>query len=125
MPLQRTPLGNRDVNITPGKHLSPYTRGFIAGAAKSGLRPSEIARELKCPDYTVRTTILLDVLYNEGATRPKKPRRKLYTEAEERKLLRYIRANLKDTYKQVKKAYRIAYSRSTLQKILLEYNIGN
>jgi transposase len=125
MPPQRSPLGPISGNRLLGAHLSPYARGVIAGKASAGAKPSEIAAELELEYSTVYRTIQLDLTRHEGASLPRTPRKKSYTEADERILLRHVRLNPKDTYAKIKIACGLACSKSTLRKILKEHGITN
>jgi transposase len=125
MPPQRSPLGPISGNRLLGAHLSPYARGVIAGKASAGAKPSEIAAELKLEYSTVYRTIQLDLARHEGASLPRTPRKKSYTEADERILLRHVRLNPKDTYAMIKIVCGLACSKSTLRKILKEHGITN
>ena len=69
MPQLRTAMGVISGNIQKRKQLTLYLGGKIAGAAQLGHSPAEIAKALKCPDPTVRTTIKLDLLCDKGHTR--------------------------------------------------------
>jgi hypothetical protein len=51
------------------KQLSQYQRGEIASAKKFGHNSAELARVFEHPDSTVRTTLKLDPLRDEGKTR--------------------------------------------------------
>ena len=125
MPPQRSPLGPISGNRLLGAHLSPYARGVIAGKASAGAKPSEIAAELKLEYSTVYRTIQLDLARHEGASLHRTPRKKSYTEADERILLRHVRLNPKDTYAMIKIVCGLACSKSTLRKILKEHGITN
>jgi transposase len=125
MPPQRTPLGPISGNRLLGQHLSPYARGFIAGAANNGSKPSEIAAELNLEYSTTYRTIQLDLSRHEGESLPRTPRKKSYTKAEEQILLRHVRANPKDLYVQLKTAYNLSCSKTTIRKILKDYGITN
>ena len=126
MPPQRTPLAPKSLNLIPRKHISLYLRAKIAGKAEVGVRPAELAQEYSLEYSTVWRTIQLDLKRYEGESLPKAPRKKSYIEAEERLLLRYIRLNPKDIYAEVKRAYGLACSRSTIKKFWtsMEYTIG-
>lgn len=104
MPPQRKPLGPVSGNRLLGQHLSQYTRGRIVGKAEEGASPAAIARELKLEYSTVARTIKKDLLHHDGASLPRTPRRKSYTDHDERVLLRHVRINPKDTYGEAIKA---------------------
>src|ERR1700712_3214966 len=111
MPPQRTPLSPISENRLLGQHLSPYMRGRIVGQAEGGATPSKIARDFDLEYSTVYRTIQHDLLRHEGKSLPKTPRKKSYTDADERALLRHVRLNPKDTYKQVKEGTGVTCSR--------------
>jgi hypothetical protein len=125
MPPQRSPLGPISGNRLLGAHLSLYTRGVIARKASTGTKPSEITAELELEYSTVYRIIQLDLTRHKGTSLPRMPRQKSYTEANERILLRHVQLHLKDIYTEIKIAYRLACSRSTVRKILKEYRITN
>jgi hypothetical protein len=96
MPPQRSPLGPISGNRLLGAHLSPYARVVIAGKASTGTKPSEIAAELNLEYSIVYRTIQLDLARYKGASLPRIPRKKSYTEADERILLCHVRLYPKD-----------------------------
>jgi hypothetical protein len=73
----------------------------------------------------VRYTIEQDDTRNNGASLGRSGRPKCYTAAEERKLLRHVRGNPKDTYAKVKHATGMACSTSTIKRILKTHGIAN
>ena len=125
MPPQRTPLGVSSGNRRPYQHLNPSTRGKISGASFFGSTPTEIAFGLNAARSTVRYTLAQDHLRPDGVSLPKNPRRKSYTLAEERKLLRHIRLHPKDTYQEVKIACDLDCSKTTIKRILKLHGIAN
>jgi transposase InsO family protein len=125
MPPLRTPLGCISGNRFKGCEISPYLRGKIAGKASLGLTAYKIAKDLKLVTGIVRYTILQDELRDEGHSLPRKPRNLSYTEHDERVLLRHVRLNPKDTYKQVIIACGLNCKTSTVKKILKKYGIAN
>jgi hypothetical protein len=74
---------------------------------------------------TVQYTLRQDELRNNGQSLPRKPRGKSYTDSEERLLLRHVRLNPKDTYKQVIAACNLSYKPTTVKKILKKHSICN
>src|SRR5947209_15880559 len=123
MPPIRTPLGALSSNITNRKELTPYERGKVVAYIDAGLTPTQVATTLKLPRTTIRQTVSLDPLRNNGASQPRTGRPKSYTMAEERLILRHVRLHPKDTYKDVKKACGTACSTTTLKRILKAYGI--
>jgi hypothetical protein len=90
-----------------------------------GHSPAKITKALKCPDLTVRTTIKLDPLRDEGHTRQRSGRPREYDERDVRKLIRYVRANPKDTWAEVKKACGLVQHPSTIRRMLEPSGITN
>jgi len=125
MPPTRTPLGSISRNRPKGCEISPYMRGQVISQAFKGAKPTEIARDLKLDRSTVNYTLHQDELRNDGHSLPRKPRRKSYTNAEERLCVRHVRLNPKDIYKQVIEACNLRCKRETVKKILKRHSIAN
>jgi len=104
MPPNRKALGPISGNIQKRRELTPYERGKIAAAAELGLRKAEIQAVYNHPESTIRKTISLDPLRNQGTFLPRSGRPKKYTAHDKRVLLRHVRLNPKDTYAQVRAA---------------------
>lgn len=68
------------------------------GQFDSGLKSTAIAKALSLSRGVVDYTKLQDSQRIEGNSIPKAPRRKSYTEADERLLLRFVRLYPKATY---------------------------
>ena len=100
-------------------------RGKIVGKKEEGAHSAQIARDLHVDVSTVKYTLRHDAVRSEGVSLKGAARPKSYTDAEERLLLRHVRANPKDTYKEVKSAYGLAFSTSTLKRILKAHGITN
>ena len=100
-------------------------RGKVAGLAFKGSNPYEIDRVLSLTRSTVQYTLQQDPLRDEGEYLPRKPRNLSYTEHNKRVLLRHVRLNPKDTYKQVITAYRLKCKTSIVKKILKKHGITN
>ena len=100
-------------------------RGKIVRCSLFGSSPTEIAVGLNIERSTVWYTLSTDHLRHEGYSQLKDSWRKSYSLAEERKLLRHVRLNPKDTYKQVKTAYAFVCLIWTIKRILKRYGIVN
>jgi hypothetical protein len=100
-------------------------RGQIKGQANRGASHALIAKDLKVLKSTIQYTLQQDELRNNGQSLPRKPRGKSYTDSEERLLLRHVRLNPKDTYKQVIIAYNLSCKPTTVKKILKKHGICN
>ena len=58
-------------------------------------------------------------------SQPQAGRPKVYTEAEERKVVRYAQIYPKDFYTLVKKAFDLSFSHQTIKRILVKHGIVN
>ncbi|KAF4637308.1 hypothetical protein G7Y89_g776 [Cudoniella acicularis] len=125
MPPQRTPLRSISSNSLPRTHLTPSTRGIIIGKKSEGAHAAQIARDLKLDVATVKYTIAKASLRNENCSIPHAPRRKSYTDTDERHLLRYVRLHPEDTYAQVIQACGLDCKTTTVKKILKRHGITN
>jgi hypothetical protein len=67
----------------------------------------------------------MDALRDEGNSLHRSGAGLSYTEAEERLILRHVRNNPKDTYKQVIDACALSCGRTTIKKILAHHGIAN
>jgi hypothetical protein len=121
----RTPLGPRSGNSRRGPELTPYARGKIVGAAQMGSSPSVIAAVQNQSQTNIRNTLRLDLERNEGQSKPRSGRPKLYTDRDERRILRQVRLFPKCTYADVRKACAITLCNTTLKTILSKHSISN
>jgi hypothetical protein len=121
----RTPLGSRSGNSRRGPELTPYQRGRILGAATLGRTPTQIADVENCPISTIKSTIELDLERNDGQSKPRSGRPKLYNDRDERCILQQVRLFPKCTYADVRKACAVTLCDSTLKTILKKYGIAN
>src|SRR3954451_11277089 len=122
---QRTPFKEISGNRPNRKHLNPYWRGVIAGEARTGGTPTEIAKDLKLDRETIRRTISLDQLRDEGKSLPREPRGKSYTPLDERHILHWVRRHPKSTYQEVIDACNLSCKKTTVKKILKTHGITN
>jgi len=90
-----------------------------------GATPTQTARYYNLPVSTVRSIVNLDVLRNEGVLQLRSGAFKSYTEAEERRILRYVRFNPKDIYAEVIIACLLDFGKNIIKKILKVYGIHN
>jgi hypothetical protein len=125
MPPQRTPLGPISSNRQPRQHISPYWRGVIAGESRAGSTPTKIAKDLNLDRETVRRTVCLDQIRDEGESLLKAARKLSYSPLEERHILRWCRLHPKSTYTEVKAACHVTISTTTIKKILKCHGITN
>jgi hypothetical protein len=125
MPPQRITLGSISGNRAFNHELSPYQRGLALGMKLAGAKPIDIRTALNVSRGALRSTFSLDDLRNEGKSQLRSGRPKEYTIVEERKLIRHVRLNPKDTYAQVREACQLSIQKGTIKKILKEYGIVN
>jgi len=90
-----------------------------------GATSIQTARYYNLPVSTVRSTVNLDVLCNEGVLQLRSGASKSYIEAEERWILRYVRSNSKDIYAEVIIACLLDFGKNIIKKILKAYGIYN
>ena len=90
-----------------------------------GSKPKEIRDTLDISREALRSTLSLDYLRDEGHPQLRSGRPKEYIEAEERKLIRYVRLYPKDTYIQVRIACDLSIKCTIIKKILKKYRIIN
>jgi len=125
MPPQCSTLGPISGNRVPNCELTPYTRGKIIGLSLKGAKSTEIQDCLKITCRALRSTLSLDCLHNKGVSQPWTSQPKVYTEAEEWKVIWHVWINLKNSYTQVKKACNLSFSYQIIKKILTEHGIVN
>jgi hypothetical protein len=87
MPPTRTPFKEISGNHIHKHNVSPYWRGVIAREARKGSIATEIAKDLNLDRETIRRTISLDHLRDEGKSLPKAARKLSYTPLDERHIL--------------------------------------
>ena len=119
----RVPLSGISANIQRRRELSPYERGIIVGVSKTTDSATVIAQLTKVPRTTIQSTLLIDSEHDEGTTKPRSGRPKIYDERDERLILRYVRKNPKDTYADILEAISIDISKSTIRRILQDYGL--
>ena len=104
MPPQRTLLANIDGNWgNRGSELSPYQRGLVVGARRSGKAPKEIEDEFKLSRGAVRRTFESIQLREDGKSKPRNGAPLKYTSRARRRMLLNLRTHPKMTYEQRRK----------------------
>src|SRR5579871_6620288 len=99
MPPQRTPLRAIDGNRRGrGPDITPYMRGKIVGHAEAGDSPTEIQAVLGVSRGAVRGSIAQDNARPEGLSASRSGRPPIYTDREERMMLRHLRLYPKSTF---------------------------
>jgi len=125
MPPQRTPLRPISGNIYRRKELTPYQRGQIVGYSLLSCSPTEISASLNIPESTVRDTLKKAPERHDGESSSRIGRPKLYSERDERQILRTVRLNPHLTYRQLQNQLPIKLSHDTIYRILKQNNITN
>jgi hypothetical protein len=118
-------LGAISGNQRDRVHLNPYQRGQIAGKASEGAKPADIAADLNLTRSIIYYIFQQDELRDNSISLPRIPRKKSYTDTEERLCVCYCRINPKDTYQQVIDACGLSYKKTTVKKILKKYSMAN
>ena len=123
MPTPRRPLGVIDGNIKKRKELTPYKRGQIVGARKTGAQIAAIINELDVTESTAKYTLRHASQRTEGASKPRAGAPKRYTERDEQNILRFVRKPPKTKYAEIKRHCGLAISLSTIKRVLRANNI--
>jgi hypothetical protein len=125
MPPQRTPLAPITSNRLDNHEFNPYQRARAVTFNELGIKPADICTRLNIARSTLQYTLSQDPLRDNGVSLPRSGRPKSYTDADERIILRHVRNNPKDAYKQVLDGCGLTFSKSTLKKILKKHGIAN
>jgi len=104
MPTPRRPLGVIDGNIKKRKELTPYKRGQIVGARKTGAQIAAIINELDVTESTAKYTLRHASQRTEGASKPRAGAPKRYTERDEQNILRFVRKKPENKVRRDQKA---------------------
>jgi hypothetical protein len=100
--MQRTPLAPRSENSRRGHELTPYARGKIIGAVQLGASPSTIVGVPNVKYSTKHTCNRPQSYRRDFEARQGRP--KIYSNRDERHMLRQVRLYPKCTYKEVREA---------------------
>lgn len=123
MATPRRPLGVISGNRKPGEELSPYLRGRIIGKYEEGRNKAQIARDLKIPESTVRSTLCLDPQRNEGKTKSRSGAPPRYSQRTLRNVLLYTRKNPKCSYQDIRDHFRSEISNDTIRRLHEKHGI--
>ena len=121
----RRPLTSISGNSTAKKALSPYKRGLVNSMFEGGAKKAAIARYYYLPYSTIKDTIDLAYIRDNGASQYKSGWPLFYSLIQERRVLRYIRVNPKAIYKETIRVCLLECSKSIVKKILKKYGIKN
>jgi hypothetical protein len=90
----------------------------VIGMTLGGSKPKEIRDVLDISRGAIRSTLSLEQLREHGKAQLRSGRLLEYIIVEEQKLVWHIRLYLKDSYTDVKIAYRLTIRKTTIKKIL-------
>jgi hypothetical protein len=90
-----------------------------------GMKFTAIQAQLKCSRGALRSTFDMASQRLNGESMPRFGRALYYIEADERRLLRHVRLNPKESYLQVIKSLDLVFGRTTIKKILTQHGIAN
>ena len=121
----RTPLASISGNRRRGPELTPYQRGIINGAYRSGATPTYIAHNENTPLSTIKWTISTASQHPNGVSKTRSGRPAVVTDRARRHIIRLARANPRITYKDLKEQCGVSYSTSTLYRELKAYGLTN
>jgi hypothetical protein len=86
----QTPLGPHSGNERRGPKLTPYQRGLIVGAAGSGAKPAQLAKQYKLSRDTIKSTLCLNPECKDGESKPQSGQPKAYSDRDECKILQQV-----------------------------------
>ena len=121
--MQRTPLAPIFANRVQKTELSPYQRGIIVGANRSGAALQEIAEATGLSKATVSSTISRATKRYEGYSIPREGRSKTLSDRQRRHLIRIVRLEPKILYKDLRERAHLHCSVRTIQRALKDYGI--
>ena len=120
MPPQRTPLCDIDGNRRyRGPELSPYQRGQIVGAHKTGSSLKEIGDELGHSRGAIRRTLESIHIRDEGHTLPRSGTPLKYTSRARRRMLQCLRSHPKMTYEKRRETTGLKMSDSYIRDLTI------
>src|SRR4051794_17963944 len=123
MPPQRTPLGSISGNRARGVETTPYTRGKIVGMHMAGAKPREIRAVLSVTKNAIATALKNDELKLEGASKPRSGQPYLWTERDDRTMLRSMRISPKLSFEARRQSTGLKMSNSYQRRLARAHNI--
>lgn len=123
MATPRTPLSSTTGNRQRGPELSPYQRGLIIGATIGGMSPREIEDEMQLSRGAIRTTIAMDETRSEGVSCPRSGRPRIYTDRDDRMMLRHLRFYPKAKFEARRKDTGLKMSNTYIKNLARRYGI--
>ena len=121
--LRGLPLTPISGNQGRRSELSVYTKDQISGLTKAGFTSTQIHRDLNVPRSTIQSFLDRLVITQTEENKPRSGRSKKFSSRDERSLLRYVRANSKTTWLQLKKDTGLNVFRDTLKRTLQAHGI--
>jgi hypothetical protein len=108
---------------TTRRELSAATRGFLIGAVQAGQSPNEVGALKNIEPDTVRWTVRNADNLPQLQSRQRLGTPKKLSDRDERRLLRYVRANPKAMWKTTQRELDLPCSKSTYQRALRDHYI--
>ncbi len=93
MPTSCCSLGVIDDNIKKKKELTSYKRDMIVDMCKLSAKIPQIAKGLKVPESTVKTTLYFNLACNDSVSRPWSGVSKCYTDWDKHVILQFVQNN--------------------------------
>ncbi len=123
MPTPRRPLGEIDGKARRGIELSPFDRGQIIATRREGGSWNYIADKFKIARSTIRSTVSANPLRTQGHSLKRSGRPPKWNVRDERRILKYARANPKHTWAEIMTALALPFSKRTYQRIVKKHHI--
>ena len=112
-------------NRKRGPELTPYQRGIINRAYRSGATPTYIAHNENTPLSIIKWTISTASQHPNGVSKTRSGRSTIITDRARRHIIRLAQANPRIIYKDLKEQCGVSYSTSTLYRELKDYGLTN
>jgi transposase len=112
-------------NSTKEKELKPYSRGLIIGEYYSGVKASQISRNLQIPRSTVADSIQQNSKQNNGESSPQPGRPKSYIERDKQHIIQLIKRDPFIKYDNICQRTGLNISSTTFLSILQNSGYGH
>lgn len=120
---QRTPLAIIDSNRRSGYQLTTDQKSRIVGRSLAGQNHTKIALSEGLPRSTVSSLLRRVATRHTIANNPRSGRRRVYTDQDERAVLRSIRNSPKLTFEQLRSATGLNFTQKVFKAICNKHNI--
>lgn len=123
--MPRTPLRQIDPNPRRGGELSPYIRGQIIAYYNKKVKIIDIARELRIPSSTVKSTILQDPKRHNGESKARSGRPNILSSRDQRRILLEIKRDPFLTFSDIRNRTDINLSNTSFKRYLALSKYGH